>query len=104
MLDPPALTSLQELLQGKEAVDIFRKVNANDRSVTWLNPGKTIADHVGLVLPGTRCYQLGSGYQKLNTGILADPTFFPQVCKLWENWQRHKPTFQNLNVWWDKGI
>ena len=42
MSDPSALVSLQELLQGKKAVDIFQKLNPNDRSVTWFNPGKAI--------------------------------------------------------------
>ena len=43
--DPPALDSLQELLRGKKAVDIFRKLNPNDRSVIWFNPGKpSVAD------------------------------------------------------------
>ena len=32
--DPSVLASLQELLQGKKAVDIHRKLNPNDTSVT----------------------------------------------------------------------
>ena len=40
--DPSALASLQELLRGMKAVDIYRTLNPNDRLVTWYNPGKTI--------------------------------------------------------------
>ena len=40
--DPSALALLQELLRGMKAVDIYRKLNPSDRSVTWFNPGRTI--------------------------------------------------------------
>ena len=129
--DLSALTSLRELLRGKKAVNIHQKLHPNDRSVTWFNSGKMIGcrlDHFYVspdIVTTSRaaihffpysdhdCPVLhfrvlgmvgqGPGYWKLNTGILADPTLLPQVQDLWEKWQQRKPTFRNLNIWWDKG-
>ena len=105
MSDSTALASLQELLQGNNAVEI--------------NPGKTIgcrldrfyvSPDIAKTLQATIHYfpysdrddlflhfllpcatTQGPGYWKLNTGILAEPAFFPQVPKLWEKWQQCKP-------------
>ena len=132
VLDTGALASLQELLHNNSAVDIYHKLHPNNRLVTWYNWGETIgcrldhfyvspdiaaktsqvtihhfpySDHDCVVL----CFQSpcaskrAPGYWKLNTSVLAKPTFFPQVRKLWEKWQQSKPDFPNLNVWWDKG-
>ena len=132
MSDPGALASLQELLDNNNAVDIYRKLHPNDRLVTWYNPRKTIgcrldrfyvssdiaaktsqanihhfpySDHDCVVLhfQSPCASKRGPGYWKLNTSVLAKPTFFPQVHKLWEKWQQRKSDFPNLNVWWDKG-
>ena len=132
MSDAGALTSLQELLHNNNAVDIYCKLHPNGRLVTWYNPGKTIGrrlDHfyvspditvktsqamihhfaysnrdcVDLHFQSPGASGWGPGYWKLNTSVLAEPNFFPQVYKLWEKWQQRKPDFSNLNVWWDKG-
>lgn len=39
----------------------------------------------------------------LNQKLLSNPNYISKIKNFWNNWQKSKTNFNNLNNWWDKG-
>ena len=122
------LSTLTEIKNQSNLIDVWRKINPDKRLFTYHNPDKTIhtrldriymTDNITIKTPTiypialsdhdgvTVSFQIGEinpkgqGIWKLNTSILKHKNFQGIFKNFWTYWQKQKRKYDNQLLWWD---
>ena len=126
------LKALSEIKDNYDLIDIWRQKHPTKREYTWHSRGADIhsrldriyipssllstvsktyikdfiwSDHnacvVECTLPNTK--QRGRGSWKLNIDYLNHDRYKSKIENFWDEWQKEKSNYQDLQMWWDLG-